>query len=268
MRARVCGGLSGSTNAYFFPSLSTYSEFHSSEAVDHQPNIDKFFKLQDDLAQTRLIMQSLTYISPLKTSETSSTVTVKEVLDLACERKRNANSWIKSAVASDLRPVSSSLKTSNSANIRKKFYRECCKTKPKGPYIVPKQHKNDESSIFLASSKDEQLEWAKGSSMCSFSDLATCLQDECQRWFLSYVEKYLDEVESKASLIQSDSKIAGIMLKIKRINDWLDAIVSKEDSLDDLEKETCGRLKVKIYGILLKNVERTAMALEHANTSS
>lgn len=224
-------------------------------------------------------MQSLTNISPLRTSDTSSTGTVKEVLNLALERKQNANSWVKSAVASDLLPISNSLKSRNAMNIVKKSSTECCGTKPKGPYIVPKQRKNDDVSIILAANKEDQLEWARGSSLCATSDLAASLQDECQRWFLSFIEKYLDEMENKVSSIQSDSQIAGIMFKIKRINDWLDVIVSKDtnslkgeckesSSLDDSERETCGRLKKKIYGILLKNVERTAVALEHVNTSA
>lgn len=242
------------------------------------PVIDKFLKFQDDLAHTRLIMQSLTDISLLRTSDTSNnTCTVKEVLDLAIERKKNANLWVKSAVASDLLPLSNFTKFTaaacdKDATETKKSCISCCASKAKALYIYPKQKKNDEMSLMLAGNKDDQMEWVRGSSHSATTDLAASLQDECQRWFLSCAEKYLDEVETKASSTRSDKKIVAIMFKIKKINDWLEGIVSNEvhslegqgkwiSTLSDEEEEICKRLRSKIHEIMLKNVERTAMAI-------
>ncbi|KAM7470502.1 hypothetical protein LguiA_008685 [Lonicera macranthoides] len=251
--------------------LSTYSEFQLADVENIHLLVDKFLNLQDDLAHTRLIMQSLTNISPLRTSDTETTTnpgTVKEVLKLAVERKKNATSWIKSAIAVDLSPHLNSLKSTTTAtagptSTAKKSSPASNAFKPKGMCIIRTQRR--------LSLEDEHYECARGSTLWATADLAVALQDECRRWFLGYVEKYLDEVENRASMIESDGHILSeMMYKIKRVNDWLEVIVGSKEScsLSESETEACGRIKDKIYGILLKNVARTAMALGNMNASA
>ncbi|MCD9560721.1 hypothetical protein HAX54_019469 [Datura stramonium] len=255
-------------------SLSKFSEFHLAEEDDLQPHVDKFFDLQDDMAQTQLILQSLTNISPLRTSgeadHSTNTSSVKEALTIAIQRKKNSSMWIKSAVALDLSPCSTALNPIHNAiavtNSLKKSSISNRSTKPKGSHIVKSHRNTDQIPFLLSSDKDEQPEWTRGSTMPTATVLASSLQDECRKLFLGYVEKYLDEVEIKASSMVLDSQIAGMMYKVKRVNDWLDVIISKEanarkdGSLDDSEIEVCHRVRNKIYGILLKHVERNAMA--------
>lgn len=256
--------------------LSSYSEFQSAEEDGLQQSVDKFFELQDGLANSRLITHSLTNISPLRTSDAdlSSAATVKEVLDLAVERKKNASSWIKSAVTHDLCPFADSLKlpmtTTDPTNTLRKPVSENQVVKPKGATImIRKQRRNSDIPIVLATDKEGQVAWSRGSTLVHTAELATSLQDECQKWFLNRVEKYLDEVENKVAYLESDSQRAGMMYRIKRVNDWLESIVGKErdeskesSMLNESDIEACGRVRNKIYGILLKHVERTAMALE------
>ncbi|XP_071930960.1 uncharacterized protein [Coffea arabica] len=257
-------------------SLSTYSEFHVSGEEDVQPYVDKFFDLQDDLARTRLIVQSLTNISPFKTPETDAngTTSVKEALNIALERKKNATTWIKSAVAFDLSTCSSDpLKLSVSpvaATDAVKKPSRC--VKPKGARIIRRQRTNDDLPLLVASDKDYQAEWTRGSTLCAAADLASLLQDECRKLLLSYVENYLEEVESKTSSMHSDRQVSGMMYKVKRVNDWLNVFIGKEpnlpgddgfkifSNLDDSEREAYGRVRNKIYEILLNHVERTALA--------
>lgn len=255
-------------------SLSKFSEFHLAEEDDLQPHVDKFFDLQDDIAQTRLILQSLTNISPLRTSgeadHSTNTSSVKEALTIAVQRKKNSSMWIKSAVALDLSPCSTALNpihntmavtyTSKKSSISNRS------TKPKGSYIIKSHRNTDEIPFFLSSDRDEQPDWTRGSTFPTATVLAASLQDECRKLFLGHVEKYLNEVETKASSMVLDSQIAGMMYKVKRVDDWLDLIINKEanarkdGSLGDSEIEVCQRARNKIYGILLKHVERTAMA--------
>lgn len=258
---------SGATSlTHIPPSFSTYSQFHSSNGDDPQPTIDRFFNLQDDLAQTRLVVQSLTNITPLRTSDTdiNTTGSVKEVLNLAVERKKNAISWIKSAIAYDLSPCTS---TTNGANTVKKPTTATGRvTKTKTGCVVNKQRKNVEISVGVTSDKDKPTDWVRGTTLTGAAELANALNEESRRSFMGYVEKFLDEVESRTSCIDSDSRIAGMMYQIKRVNDWLD-IVNKEansnSTMGNCEIETCGRMRKKIYEVLLKHVERTAMALEN-----
>ncbi|XP_055808564.1 uncharacterized protein LOC129877107 [Solanum dulcamara] len=256
-------------------SLSKFSEFHLAEQDDLQPHVDNFFDLQDDMAQTRLILQSLTNISPLRTSgeaahSTYNTSSVKEALTIAVQRKKNSSMWIKSAVALDLSPCSTVLNpirnTMAVTNTPKKSSISNRSTKPNGSYIIKSHRNTDEIPFLLSSDKDEQPDWTRGSTMPTATFLASSLQNECRKLFLGHVEKYLDEVEIKASSMVVDSQIAEMMYKVKRVNDWLDMIINKEanagkdGSFDDSEIEVCQKVRNKIYGILLKYVERTAMA--------
>ncbi|KAL3538804.1 hypothetical protein ACH5RR_002170 [Cinchona calisaya] len=257
-------------------SLSMYSEFHVSEGDDLLPYVDRFFDLQDDLAHTKLIMQSLTNISPFKTSETDGncTASVKEALNIALERKKNAATWIKSAVAFDLSAYSSDTLKSTATPVATNtntVKRSSRSVRPKGACIIRKQRINDELPLMVASDKDNQAEWTRGSTLCAATDLATLLQDECRKLFLGYVENYLEEVESKTSSMHSDIQVSAMMYKVKRVNDWLDVFIGKEpnplgdvckgfSNLDDSEREVYGRVRNKIYDMLLNHVERTAMA--------
>ncbi|KAK6159219.1 hypothetical protein DH2020_006533 [Rehmannia glutinosa] len=256
-------------------SLSTLSQFPLAEGDDLQPYVDKFFDLQDDLARTRLIMQSLTSISPFRTQETESCTTnsIKETLNIALERKKNAITWIKSAVALDLSPCAAPLDPSTNpmdptTAPKKTSPSKCGDNKPKGACIIKKNKSNTDIPLILASVKEDQPDWTRGSTLDAGADLATSLQDECRKLFLSYVEKYLDEVDRKSSSAEYDDQMAGMMYKVKMVSDWLNVILNKEGKeLEESEGEACERVRNKIYGILLKHVERTAMAFERLNTS-
>ncbi|KAI3445887.1 hypothetical protein Pfo_002552 [Paulownia fortunei] len=215
-------------------SLSTLSQFPLAEGDDLQPYVDKFFDLQEDLAHTRLIMQSLTSISPFRTQETDSCTTnsVKETLSIALERKKNAITWIKSAMGLDLSTCSAPLgpltNPMDATNTLKKTSPSSCSDIPKGACIIKKNRSNTDIPLILASGKEDQPEWTRGSTLCAAADLATSLQDECRKLFLSYVEKYLDEVDRKSSLMEYDGQMAGMMYKVKMVSDWLNVIVNKE----------------------------------------
>lgn len=257
---------------YFF---SIYSEIKSVKGDDDpQPVIDKYFELQDGLSRTRLLLQSLTNISPLRTSDSdiSSSGSIKEILNLAVERKKRATSCIKLAISSDLSPCPCSLGQTKNANTITKRDRKASSLAnqnndtPKISCMVKKERTNHEIKGGVGSNRAQSSDWMKGSSFQEAADLANVLQDESQRSFLSYVEKFLDEAERRILVTHSDVKIASMMCQIKRVNDWLD-VASKESCwvLDDSEVEACGRVRSKIYTVLLKHVERTAMALENMN---
>ncbi|CAB4290678.1 unnamed protein product [Prunus armeniaca] len=244
--------------------LSTYSEVQSAKREEQQPSVNKFFDLQDDLARTRLIVQSLTNISPLKANEKnpSSSASIGEALVLALDRKKNATSWIKTALAADLitppsGPGSVSMEVKHKSHKSSKTHGD---GKPKGTCIVKIKHKSD-AHFGLAIEKENSQDWVKGSALSAAADLENRLHDECRKWFLAALESYLDEVKSKTVSMESDNHVAEMMCQIKKVGDWLDVIVNKDDS----ELEACVRIKNKIYGVLLKHVERTAMVLEHMN---
>ncbi|KAL8554717.1 hypothetical protein ACS0TY_002777 [Phlomoides rotata] len=235
-------------------SLSILSQFPTA-AGDHdlQPFVDKLFDLQRDLAHTRLIMQSLTSITPLRSqleTESCTNNSIKETLTIAQERKKNADAWIKSALAHDLSLCFPPSPTNS--------------LKPKGV----KRDRTNACNLPLILAFDHK-EWSRGASLCAAAELATSLQDEYKKLFLTYVEKYLDEVDRKSSLSEYDGEMAEMMYKVKMVSDCLSVIVKKDcEFLGEAEAEAYGRVRNKIYEILLKHVERTAMAFERLNAST
>ncbi|GAB4853433.1 hypothetical protein Ancab_017624 [Ancistrocladus abbreviatus] len=285
--------------------LSTFSEFYEEKKEDNQQHqheqtsVEKFLNLHDDLKHTRLILQSLTNISPLKTSDSDPPVpsSIKDALWLAVERKRNASSWLIAAVASDIPPFPDPEKqltftsAADSATKRAKKLRHQQQfinhgsiprsrnggSSRSGSSLRIKQVKTSEVPGWLATEKENLPCWTTGSAVPVAANMTESLQQECQKWFLGYLERVLDATVGKAISNEPDGKIAGIMCQIKRVNDWLDALaasnggMSSEDvnnneqgnccamETDDSVSAACGRVRNKMYGVLLEHVERTAM---------
>lgn len=250
--------------------LSSFSELQSTKDDDQQNSIDKFLKFQDYMSESKEVIQSLTTISPLRTPEpdSNSNGSIREALKLALERKKNATTWIKAALASDLTIVGITQDPPIEAATRSTSKQVSRNQKPKGSVIVRKQ-RNVEHFGALGGEKENQHEWMKGNGLSSVLNLAHSLQDESKTWFLSYMENYLDGFAGESSFKLSDSQFSEIMCQMKRLNDWLDLMEKRERSNGaengSSDLEACGRIKEKIYGILLKHVERTAMVWENMN---
>lgn len=223
--------------------------------------MDKAFSLQDNLAHTRLILESLTSISPPRTVDIDPG-SVREAVKLALDRKQNANAWIKAALASDLNPVFDHRRRTinvEAPSAARRSTKASHGNKRQVTLNVWKQTGNNELHVGLPTDVENQPDWVKGNASSISAELANSLHKECGMWFLTYVEDYLDWVCSKTTSRISDNQVAGMMYQIKRVNDWLDTRCKDTSTLEDSELEACGRLRNKIYEILLKHVERTAM---------
>ncbi|XP_057788134.1 uncharacterized protein LOC131005265 [Salvia miltiorrhiza] len=227
-------------------SLSTMSQFPIAEGDDLQPFVDKFLNLEHDLAQSRLIMQSLLIpsASPFRNQETES---------IALERKKNANAWIKSAILLDLSPCLSPLTTPPDP-MKARHKCGCIMTRNKSCDLT-----DVEIPLALGFDKEDEEECGRGSGLCTAAELAASLQDECKKVLLMYVDRYLEQVERRSSLVGcGDQQMAGMMYKVKMVSDWLNSSVKREGDGEGDEAEAYVRARDKIYAILLKNVERTA----------
>ncbi|MBA0601662.1 hypothetical protein Gorai_004834 [Gossypium raimondii] len=240
--------------------LSKFSELRLAKEDDQQPSINKFFKLQDYLTQCRGIVQSLTHTSSqrMADSDLNSPGYTREALKLAVDRWRNATSWIKAAVASDLIPLSPEGK--NEAKATKKPSQI---TMLRGSYSTTKQRNNGEFHSGFAAEKKNIPEWEKGSTLNIARNLADSLQDECKTWFLGYIENYLDGFDNERLSKVPHGQVAESMCRIKRLNDFLDMMEASngKSTPESPEFVAYGRVRNKIYEILLKHVERTAMVL-------
>ncbi|XP_058080589.1 uncharacterized protein LOC131228748 [Magnolia sinica] len=251
--------------------LSIYSELHSNKDDDPQMIVNRFLNLHDDMAQATAIAKSLVKIRPLRTpdSDSISSGSLKEAVKNTLERKKRAASWVKAAVASDLSPFPCTTKpitgsAEATATQRKVGAITYCR-KLNGSCVISKQRK-----------KGENLEWVKGSGPLVAADLANTLQGECKKWFLGYVEKFLDDVKSKTLYTATDRQIAGVLCQIKRVDNWLGGNARRNGSSprngcnlsQEEELEVCARARKKIYSILLKHVECAANALELSATAT
>ncbi|XP_022762372.1 uncharacterized protein LOC111308318 [Durio zibethinus] len=258
--------------------LSKFSELQLAKEDDQQRSINKFFKLQDYMAQCRAIVQSLTNISPLTTadSDLNSQGSTRELVKLAVDRKRNAATWVKAAVASDLIPLSSCRTKNVSGEAKdeaKITYKPNQVSKLNGTCTSRKQRNIGEFYSGLAAEKEVFPDWVKGRALITAGNLAHSLEDECNTWFLAYIENYLDGFNNEGLSQLPDSQVAESMCQIKRLNDWLDMMEKKEGSSDNsklqsFELEAYGRVRNKIYWVLLKHIERTARVLENMNASA
>ncbi|KAG4205690.1 hypothetical protein ERO13_A04G118500v2 [Gossypium hirsutum] len=240
--------------------LSKFSELRLAKEDDQQPSINKFFKLHDYLTQCRGIVQSLTHSSSqrMADSDLNSPGYTKEALKLAVDRWRNATSWVKAAVASDLIPLSAEEK--NEAKATKKPSQI---TMLRGSYSITRQRNNGEFHSGFAAEKRNIPEWEKGSTLNIARNLADSLQDECKTWFLGYIENYLDGFDNERLSKVPHGQVAESMCRIKRLNDFLDMMEGSngKSTPESPEFVAYGRVRNKIYEVLLKHVERTAMVL-------
>ncbi|KAL6013105.1 hypothetical protein ACLOJK_003596 [Asimina triloba] len=200
---------------------------------------------------------------------------IKEAVKVTVDRKKRAASWIKAAMACDLSPIPATVKpvggTTESGATRRSLGTLNYWSKQSSMYVSSNQNqqKHGENHIYPAAAKPN-LQWIKGNVPLVAADLANELQDECKRWFLGYVEKFLDDVESEALYTSTDSQIASLLCQIKRIDGWLRVIACKDECslLREDELKACMRVRKKIYGILLKHVECAANALENTSITS
>lgn len=117
----------------------------------------------------------------------------------------------------------------------------------------------------------------EGSNLNAAMDLAIAMRSDGNRWFLKYIDKFLDDIQSDYAAT-CDSQVAGFLQQLKKVDDWLNRVVrhermfsidrSSKDSVlsEEEESDACERVRRKIYAALLRHVQFAAMALEGINT--
>lgn len=247
--------------SFFHVFFSTYSELQAANSEDRETKtlVDQFFNLQDELSQSRLVVQSLTSTTQPKSPETEQEPD-GDVSRLASERKENAQLWIKAALASDLTPPASTKQTSDYNDVTTGT-------------CISRNLSNYEPKVKSGSS-NIKLDWSRGSSLCATGDLASSLQSESRDMFLGLLELYLNGIRRRFSR-ETNDEIVATLLQIKRVSDWIDMMAKKEAicssvrcDQEDSEFNPYGRIKSKIYRILLMHIEKTAVVWENMNEAS
>ncbi|KAG6500603.1 uncharacterized protein LOC121995093 [Zingiber officinale] len=242
LQAAIDSLLEASASERLIECMNTYAELQANKDGDSQRVVNSFLDFHQKLAETRLIVQSCDFSS-------SGHASGRSVSQVASERKSCATSWIKAGMRSDL----SKLPT------QKNNAHEDLQVASSNPCTSSSKPKNNAAV-------------SKGSSLLTASN---ALQYEFNRWFLRYIDKFLDSVSGSRS-DSCESEVASLLCQLKRVDDWLNSIASKDStwardrvretlSTEDDEVEACQRVKWKIYSVLMGHVESAAVALESMN---
>ncbi|KAK7388764.1 hypothetical protein VNO78_23591 [Psophocarpus tetragonolobus] len=222
--------------------LSMFSDLCSvCQARNPLPTIDKFFTIYDDVLKSTAMAES---VANRYNSETRNE-------SIPTEQSKSLSLWVEAALATDLQIVS--FLTGTTADPLPKSLSK------RHSLGAAKNHKVPSSPQSCLSNG----EWTRGSGMKETVDLGANLLSEMQTWFLLFVEESLDAgfkvfggftADGKKALPLDGGSIAVVLSHLKRVNAWLDRVVSKGD---DSLTEKIEKLKRKIYGFVIQHVGTT-----------
>ncbi|XP_014506054.1 uncharacterized protein LOC106765820 [Vigna radiata var. radiata] len=228
-------------------SLSMFSDLCSvCQARNPLPTIDRFFTIYDDVLKSTATAEAVANRYYSETPEGNNTPS---------EQSKSLTLWVEAALATDLQIVS--LLTGTAADPPSTLQKSLSKRHSLG---AAKSHMMVPSS---PPSRQSASVWTRGGGMKETVELGANLLSEMQMWFLRFVEESLDAgfkvfgectADGKKTLPLDGGSIAVVLSHLKRVNAWLDRVVSKgNDSLT----EKIEKLKRKIYGFVIQHVGTT-----------
>ncbi|XP_057784683.1 uncharacterized protein LOC131002023 [Salvia miltiorrhiza] len=213
--------------------LSMFSDLvEMSKPENPLPTIDRFMSIYEDALKSTVDAEliSSSHSSSRATDATST------------EQPKPSKLWVEAALATNLEVVS--LLTNEEFDGLSKVEQ----SSKKRLSISEPVKKLSPSSVAGT--------WTRGMGMNETIELGKNLQSEMQMWFVRFVEESLDagfRVFGKSSPAAGGGgldcgPIAAILSQLKRVNDWLDRVVSRRDGV---LMEKTERLKGKIYGFVM-----------------
>ncbi|XP_010527195.1 PREDICTED: uncharacterized protein LOC104804579 [Tarenaya hassleriana] len=214
--------------------LSKFSELSLTPKLGNPlPTINQFLAIYEDTVRYSKIAKSVAFGH-------------SSAHDASAEQSNSISLWVEAALATDLDVVSlvPNQKSNEAPSVLKKCtsnrqpHRPSIETNPKTDHALGK--------------------WTDGDGMKETVKLAAKLQTEMQKWFLGFVESSLDNKNTAAALSLDCSSIAAVLSQLKRVNEWLDRVVSsREEEEDPSLTDKIERLKRKIYGFVIHHVGST-----------
>ncbi|KAK3041625.1 hypothetical protein RJ639_001435 [Escallonia herrerae] len=219
--------------------VSMFSHLCStSKSANPLPSIDRFMSIYNDVMKSSTTAESVT-------TNRSSCMRHDNV---PTEHLKSISLWVEAALATDLEVVS--LLSNQNVEPPSTLH----KSSSKRQSTFAPTHNSMPASSSLPGT------WTRGHGMNETVELTTNLQKEMQLWFVRFVEESLDagfQVFGKCTGSDgglSCGPIAAILSQLKRVNDWLDHVISQQD---DSMTEKIELLKRKIYGFVIQHVGTT-----------
>lgn len=269
--------------------LSIYAELSSTAKEDNpQPVVEQFLNLHSNLASAGLVSESLKtaaacrHTSPDQSPVGTTTTIPEETARLSSDNHRRAMAWVNAALGTDLSPLSLYTHKSKSPSFNTtppravvvlddttKTTKPSSKGKQRASTTATKVGKQRPATVTVS---PPARQWEKGMGLEEGVKLAMELEEEAKDWFVRFVERFLDAeaIGAAARLPWDRDLVAGMLSHLKKVNDWLDVVVKRDDVGEDdrgqskaggLPPETVERLRKKIYQYLLSHVESAAVAL-------
>ncbi|KAL6224044.1 hypothetical protein ACLB2K_002900 [Fragaria x ananassa] len=220
-----------------------FAELSSTSKVGNPlPAIDRFFSIYDD------VVKSTTSLESIASNRNSDALCDS----IPTQQSKSVSLWVEAALATDLGVVSllGPQDHESPPTLQKSLSKRQSLNAPA------------KANLRITQSNAHAGEWKTGNGMRETVELAKNLQSEMQMWFLQFVEKAMDagfrvfgECTADGGKLPLDcGSIAAVLSQLKRVNEWLDRVVSKRD---DLLNEKVDRLKRKIYGFVIQHVGTT-----------
>ncbi|CAM0911778.1 unnamed protein product [Alopecurus aequalis] len=282
--------------------LSSYAEV-SSTAEEQNPQIavEQFLALHSAMSRATVVADSLakaaaaasTATSPDRSTVGEAASIDEESLAIAAERRRRAASWVGAGLATDLSPFSlynlRPAPASAASPLAVVLVDEASKpatvkaSPPAKSRLSPAKGKGRPGPVAAATASAPPPDWERGGGAEERGELAKRLGEESRRWFLSFVERFLDADVAAAAPWDRD-RAARMLPQLKRVNDWLSEIgkppvveppappadeggeepvatAAPAAASNGVPEETIERLRKKIYEYLLTNVDSAAAVL-------
>lgn len=232
----------------FLSLTSMFSELCSKSKIGNPlPTIDRFFSIYNDVIRSTKVAESVV------TSHDSDTPQD----NIPTEQSKSASLWVEAALFTDLEVVSL-LSSKDDEALSTTLHKSQLKRQSTS---ARSKSQLKAASMPLPGNADVRG-WTRGYGMQETLDLAKGLHYEMEMWFLQFVEEAVDagfrvfgERNTDGGKLPLDNgSIAAVLSHLKRVNEWLDQLVSKRDRL--LNGKIDG-LKRKIYGFVIHHVGTT-----------
>ncbi|XP_075517455.1 uncharacterized protein LOC142551880 [Primulina tabacum] len=222
--------------------LSMFSDLHScSKPENPLPTIDRFMSIYEDVLKSIAAAESIA--GKHRSTATNDNTTYSE-------QSKSSTLWVEAALATNLEVVSL-LTDQNFAGSSKKRL------------SANSTFKNNNTNT---SSSPVVGPWTRGKGMDETVELGKILQYEMQIWFVRFVESSLDAgfqvfgkcTPASTGALNNCGSIAAILSQLKRVNNWLDCIMTEQG---DVLAGKIESLKRKIYGFVIQHVGTTVESM-------
>lgn len=213
-----------------------------SKAINPLPTIDSFMSVYEDVVKATATAESV--------CSKHNRVMIPDNAPPPSDHSKSLALWVEAALATDLEVVSLLSKQGIES--------------PSQPQKKNHNHSQKQSvaetmkTNLMISSSNSSFgggSWMKGNGMNETVKLGINLQKEMQTWFLKFVEESLDAgFQVFGKNISEVGPIKVILSQLKRVNDWLDRMISKQD---EALTGAVDMLKGKIYRFVIQHVGTT-----------